>query len=267
MNAGSSDPDPGPRSQPPDTRDIAQFVAAREHVLGAISAACRRVGRDPAAVNLIAVSKTVPPDRLRAAVAAGLTVLGENRVQEGIDKIPEVPGAAWHLIGPLQANKVRRAVEAFAMIQTVDSVGLARRLERLSMELRPDEPMPVLLQVNVDVDAAKAGFDPGTVGAELGEILELPGLAVRGLMTVGKRVPDPAAARPTFVALRRLSEELRAAYPALGPELSMGMTDDYPVAVEEGATIVRIGRALFGARPALVTSAGSDRQDQKRDLG
>lgn len=267
MNAGSEYPDPRRRPSSLDARDVAQLIAAREHVLEAISASCARAGRDPSAVRLVAVSKTVPPDRLRAAVAAGLTVLGENRVQEGIEKIPHVPGAAWHLIGPLQANKARRAVEAFAMIQTVDSVGLAQRLDRLSTELRPGKPMPVLLQVNVDADAAKAGFDPGRLGAELGEILELPGLAVRGLMTVGRLVPDPAAARPTFAALRRLSDELRAAHPALGPELSMGMSDDYPVAVEEGATIVRVGRALFGARPALEARAGADRHEPNRVLG
>jgi hypothetical protein len=218
-------------------------------VLEQIAAAAGRVGRDPADVRLVAVSKTVPADRLRAAVAAGLGLLGENRVQEALGKVDMVPGAAWHLIGPLQANKARRAVAAFAMIETVDSRALAGRLDRLAAELRPGRPLPVLLQVNVDADPAKAGFRADELRGALPDILELGGLDIRGLMTVGRLVADGEAARPTFVALRRLSEALRHDEPRLGPELSMGMSDDFPVAIEEGATLVRIGRALFGERP------------------
>jgi pyridoxal phosphate enzyme (YggS family) len=224
-----------------------QFRRARDEVLGRIADACARSGRPPSDVTLVAVSKTVPADRVRLAVAAGFTVLGENRVQEGEAKRPDVPGATWHLIGPLQSNKARRALETFDVIETVDSADLARRLATL----RPDDaaPVPVLLQVNVDRDPAKAGFDPTTIEAQVPDLDALAGLEFRGLMTVGRLVGSAEEARPTFVALRELSARLRRAWPRLGPELSMGMSDDYPVAVEEGATIVRVGRAIFGERP------------------
>jgi len=236
------------RSGATDPAEIAGLAAARARVLERIGAAARRVGREPAEVTLVAVSKTVPAGRLRAAVAAGLDLLGENRVQEALAKIDAVPGAAWHLVGPLQANKARRAVAAFAMIEAVDSMALATRLDRLAGELRPGRPLPVLLEVNVDADPAKAGFPAGELRRVLPGILDLPNLDVRGLMTVGRLVDDPEAARPTFGALRRLSETLRRDDPGLGPELSMGMSDDYPVAIEEGATLVRVGRAIFGER-------------------
>ncbi len=224
------------------------FVRARADVLVRIAAAAARVGRDPASVTLVAVSKTHPPDRIQAAVDAGLADLGENRVQEAADKIPDVRGARWHLVGPLQSNKARRAVELFASIQSVDSIDLARRLDRIAGEVRPGDRYPVLLQVNVADDPAKAGFAPATVEAGVGELLALANLRVDGLMTIGPLVADADAARPTFVALRELSARLRATHPELGAALSMGMTDDFEVAVEEGATIVRVGRALFGAR-------------------
>jgi pyridoxal phosphate enzyme (YggS family) len=183
-------------------------------------------------------------------VAAGLTTIGENRVQEAAEKISGVPGARWHLIGPLQSNKARRAVELFDAIESVDSVDLAVRLARLAAELRPGRPLPVLLQVNVDGDPAKAGFDGPAIEAALPAILVLSALRVDGLMTVGRLVASAEEARPTFRGLRMLAERLRRANPGLGPELSMGMSDDFPVAIEEGATIVRIGRALFGERMA-----------------
>lgn len=229
---------------------VERFRAARAAVLDRIAAACGRVGREPGEVTLVAVSKTVPAERLRAAVAAGLTVLGENRVQEAAAKAAEVPGATWHLVGPLQANKVRRAAELFSMIQSVDSVALARRLDRIAGEVHPGSLLPVLLQVNVDDDATKAGFDPGDVEAALAELLALRGLRVDGLMTIGRLVARAEDARPTFRALRLLGERLRARHPALGGALSMGMSEDFEVAVEEGATLVRVGRALFGERPA-----------------
>ena len=232
----------------PDPREVDAFARARDEVLARIAVAAARVGRDPAGVTLVAVSKTVPAARVRAAVAAGLDVLGENRVQEAAAKIPEVPGASWHLVGPLQANKARRAVELFDLVQTVDTLGLARRLDRIAGEMRQGRPLPVLLQVNVGDDPAKAGFGPDAVTAALPGILALPNLRVDGLMTIGRLVETAEAARPTFRALRDLSAALRAACPALGAALSMGMTDDYAVAVEEGATLVRVGRALFGER-------------------
>lgn len=231
-----------------DEAQIAEFAFARERVLDRIAAAAARVGHDPAEVTLVAVSKTVPAERLASAVAAGLTTLGENRVQEAEGKAEAVGDATWHLVGPLQSNKVRRALEVFDTIQSVDSVNLARRIDRLAVEVRHGERVPVLLQVNVDDDAAKAGFSPAAIDEQLGEVLSLEHIDVRGLMTVGQLVERPADARPTFVALRSLGDRLRARHPGLGPGLSMGMTDDYDIAVEEGATIVRVGRALFGER-------------------
>ncbi len=209
---------------------------------------------------MVAVSKTVPADRLVAAVAAGLTILGENRVQEGEAKGPLVPGARWHLIGPLQSNKARRAIEIFETIQSVDSVDLARRLDRLTGEARIASsvdlvgragggPLTIYLQVNVDLDEAKAGFLPAALEAALPELAELTNLRLLGLMTVGRSMGGPEAARPTFIRLRNLSERLRDAVPALGLGLSMGMSGDFAVAVEEGATVVRVGRAIFGERP------------------
>ncbi len=196
----------------------------------------------------MAVSKTVSVDTLRAAVSVGLSTLGENRVQEAAAKAPLVEGVEWHLIGPLQSNKAARAIELFGVIQSVDSVALAERLSRLAGE----RTVRVLLQVNVDADPAKSGFAPQELRAVLAGLLALPGLRIEGLMTVGRLVDRAEDARPTFVALRRLSEDLREEHPALGGELSMGMSDDFEIAVEEGATIVRVGRALFGDRPPPV---------------
>ena len=231
-----------------DEAQIAALASAREGVLGRIAAAAARAGRDPADVTLVAVSKTVPAERLVAAVAAGLTTLGENRVQEAEAKADAVAGATWHLVGPLQSNKVRRALEVFETIQSVDSVELARRIDRLATDVRAGERVPVILQVNVDDDTAKAGFSSAAIEEQLGEILALEHIDVRGLMTIGRLVDRPEDARPTFAGLREFAGRLRARHPNLGPDLSMGMSDDFEIAVEEGATIVRVGRALFGSR-------------------
>ena len=230
-----------------------------------IADACGRVGRDPATVRLVAVTKTVPVERVRAAVAAGLTELGENRVQEGTAKI----GARRRRdVAPHRAPPVEQGppgVEAFDVIESVDSLELAERLDRIVRAVRgladggsiaADRRLPVLLQANVDADAAKAGFAPDAIETALPRLLALGALRVDGLMTVGRLVDDPDAARPTFIRLRELAARLRAADARLGPHLSMGMSDDYPVAVEEGATIVRVGRALFGARPAGAPPTG-----------
>ncbi len=240
---------------------VAAYAAARERVLASIADACARAGRDPADVTLVVVSKTVEAERVRAAVAAGCTTLGENRVQEGEVKRPAVPGARWHLIGPLQSNKARKALETFDVIESVDSLALAARLDRIHREIRglppagpvgPADRMAVLLQANVDDDPAKAGFEPEDLARDLPAIEALGALEVVGLMTVGRIVESAEAARPTFAALRVLSEGLRVRPDSrLGPALSMGMSHDYAVAVEEGATIVRVGTAIFGARPAL----------------
>jgi pyridoxal phosphate enzyme (YggS family) len=242
----------GVNAELPDATEVAAFRLRRQAVLERIARAAEQAGRDPAQISLVAVSKTVPADRLRAAVAAGLTVLGENRVQEGEQKRPSVEGATWHLIGPLQSNKARRALETYDVVESIDSLGLASRLARLVIEVRsPDARLPVLLQVNVDDDPAKAGFLPDELAADLPAVLDLAGLRVDGLMTVGRLVDDPESARPTFRRLRLVAARLRAADRRLGSELSMGMSADFEVAIEEGATIVRVGRALFGERPAI----------------
>jgi len=230
-------------------RRVERYRDAHARVLERIAAACARTGRPSDAVALVAVSKTVAADALRDAVAAGLDVLGENRVQEAAGKAPDVPGAHWQLVGPLQSNKARRALEVFESIQSVDSVDLARRLDRLVPEVRPGGRYPVLLQVNVDLDPAKAGFAPADLDGVVDDILALEHLSVGGLMTVGRLTSDPAEARTTFRDLRATSERLRGRRPDLGPALSMGMSDDFELAIEEGATIVRVGRALFGERP------------------
>jgi pyridoxal phosphate enzyme (YggS family) len=228
--------------------------AAHEHVLERIAAACARAGRDAGDVTLVAVSKEVEARRIGDAVQAGIRTFGENRVQEAMAKRPETqfPDVIWHLVGPLQSNKAKRALETFDVIETVDSVSLAERLNRLAGEVRGASPAaryPVLAQVNVDDDPSKAGFQPAALAEALARIGQLETVEVRGLMTIGRLVDSAEAARPTFAALRELSARLRDGGAALGSDLSMGMTDDFEVAVEEGATIVRVGRAIFGERP------------------
>jgi len=265
-----SGPDPAIRPDPaavPDPALVAAFRDARERVLEGIAAAAARAGRDPADVTLVAVSKTVDAARIRAAVAAGCTELGENRVQEAEAKAAEVSGARWHLVGPLQANKARRALELFDVIETVDSLALAVRLDRIARELHglpaigdvgPERRVRVLIEANVDDDPAKAGFEPDDLTRDLPAIERLGALELAGLMTVGRLVETAEAARPTFAALRALSERLRARPGSrLGPGLSMGMSHDYAVAVEEGATLVRVGTAIFGARPPAGGGAGA----------
>jgi pyridoxal phosphate enzyme (YggS family) len=229
--------------------EVEALAVARARVLDRIGDAAVRAGRDPSAVTLVAVSKTVPVERIRAAVSIGLRTLAENRVQEAAAKVPRITGATWHLVGPLQANKARRALRLFDMLESVHTLELAERLDRLAREDGAGR-IPVLLQVNVDRDPAKAGFDPRALPALAERLGALPALDIRGLMTIGHLVADPEAARPTFAALRELSRRLRERWPTLGIELSMGMSDDLEVGVEEGATIVRVGRALFGDRPA-----------------
>ncbi len=231
-----------------DPRDVAAFERARATVLARIAVACKTIGRDPDDVTLVAVSKTVPPGRLEAAIVAGLTTLGENRVQEAADKVPLLSDATWHLIGPLQSNKARRAVELFDVIESVDTIELGARLDRIAAEVRPGSRLPVLLQVNVDDDPAKAGFARADLPATIEALAGCQTLDLRGLMTIGRLVADPEEARTTFRRLRVASEDLRADGHAIGPALSMGMSDDYPIAIEEGATIVRVGRAIFGER-------------------
>jgi hypothetical protein len=242
-----------------ETETIAQRIAT---VRERIAAAARRAGRDPDSVRLIAVSKTHPAPLIRQAIAAGVRDLGENRIQEAIPKIEALRDepARWHLIGHLQRNKARPAAQHFATLHTLDSLRLAEALERQAATHAP-APLPVLLQVNVSGEASKEGFDlPGGTdnsaqwpdfAATVERILALPHLRVSGLMTVAPLLPDPEQARPVFRCLRQLQATLARQFPAATwQNLSMGMTDDFEIAIEEGATDVRIGRAIFGARPA-----------------
>jgi pyridoxal phosphate enzyme (YggS family) len=215
-----------------------------------IAAACLQAGRDPASVRVCAVSKTFPPETIRAAVEAGVDAIGENRVQEAAAKRPAFgPRPPWHLVGPLQRNKARQALELFDLLQSLDRPELADRLEKLLAG--SGRSLPVFLEVNVGGEAQKHGVDVRGAPALLDHVLErCPSLRPLGLMTVPPYDPDPERSRPCFAELRLLAEELWARRALGAPELSMGMSEDFEVGVEEGATWVRLGRALFGPRPS-----------------
>ena len=214
-----------------------------------IAAAATRAGRDPGTIQLMAVSKTVEPDRIRQALDAGITLLGENYVQEAREKIPAVGGPAeWHMIGHLQTNKVKYVVNLFDWIHSVDRLELARELDKRAGQ--NNRRLNALVEVNVSGEASKNGAVPKQVLELVRQISVLPNLSVRGLMAMPPYSDDPENSRPYFIALRRLRDDIvSAALPGISmTELSMGMTDDFEVAVEEGATIIRVGRAIFGAR-------------------
>jgi len=208
-------------------------------------------------VTLGAVSKTHPPEDIATAVRAGVRQFGENRVEEALPKMAAVAGlvnepVTWHMIGHVQSRKARDAVLLADLVHSVDSVKLAVRLDRFAGEA--GKRLPILLEANVSGEETKYGFPAwdeagcAALTAAVREIAGLPNLEVRGLMTMAPIVADPEEARPVFARLRRLRDALRAATGLDWPELSMGMTDDYVVAVEEGATMVRIGRAIFEPR-------------------
>jgi pyridoxal phosphate enzyme (YggS family) len=212
-----------------------------------ISAACSRAGREPDSVTLLAVSKTHLPETIREAAGLGQLVFGENKVQEAKAKIPLCPGKLrWHFIGHLQSNKVRDAVQLFEMIQSVDSLPLAQEIHKRAAEAA--KTMPVLLEVNLAGEATKFGYSPERLLAELKEVNTLPRIEIRGLMTVPPWSPDAEKSRPHFRRLRELKHECEQFLGAPLSELSMGMSGDFEVAIEEGATIVRIGTAMFGPR-------------------
>ena len=226
---------------------IAQNVADIE---SRIATACQRAGRSRNEVTLIAVSKTVEPERIRAALAAGVKVLGENRVQEALGKISELAEhhTQWHLIGHLQSNKARKAVESFAAIHTVDTLKLAERLAAASDEL--GKQLPVFIEVNLGDEPSKAGVTEAEVLPLCEQVARLPHLALQGLMAVPPFLDNPEQVRPYFRRLRQLRDEAVATgiVPTSFTHLSMGMSNDFEVAIEEGATFVRIGSALFGSR-------------------
>ena len=207
-----------------------------------IEVAARAAGREPRAVTLLAVSKTHAAERVREAAAAGQQAFGENYVQEALEKIDAVPGLEWHLIGPLQSNKTRDAAERFDWVQTVASEKIARRLS----EQRPASmrPLNVLIQVNASGEASKSGIAPAAAAALASAIAGLRNIKLRGLMAI----PEPGAARERFREVKVLYEQMKAQFGF--DTLSMGMTDDMELAITEGATMVRIGTAVFGPRQA-----------------
>lgn len=219
-----------------------------DRIRAAIERAAGRGGRNPGAICLVAVVKTVPAERVREAVSLGITDLGESRVQEAEAKVAAVgrASARWHMVGHLQRNKAGRAVELFDRIHGVDRLELAQALSRRAVLL--GRVMPVLVEVNVSGEATKHGVAVAQVAPLVREVVQLPNLRLDGLMTVGAAVEQPEAARAGFAKLARLRDETQQALGVALPELSMGMSGDYEVAVEEGATMVRIGTALFGAR-------------------
>ncbi len=242
----------------------AQGLAERLRVVrDQIVAACLAAGRSPETVTLVAVSKTHPPEVVAAAWQVGQTDFGENRPEEAVEKIAAVreklPGAAvrWHMIGHIQSRKARLVLSRYALIHAVDSLHLAAKLSRLAQEA--GESLDILLEMNTSGEASKYGWQAAgwersatvrqALWADIRDLLALPGLKVHGLMTMAPVVAEMELARPTFAGLRRLRDALAESYPqADWSQLSMGMTDDFPVAISEGATIVRIGRAIFGPR-------------------
>ena len=238
----------GPEDQGLET--IARNLA---EVRRRIAAAAARAGRDPAAVGLVAVTKDVPLDAVAAAVASGVTDIGENRYQEARSKIAALAGrpVRWHFIGHLQRNKVKYVVECFNIIHSLDSLELAVEIDRRAQATSGAGRVPVLVEVNVGGEATKFGVAPeGAVELVL-RAAALPGLDVQGLMTIAPQAGDPEAARLHFRRLRLLAAAVPGAGGPVLRHLSMGMSDDFEVAVEEGATLVRVGRAIFGAREGL----------------
>ena len=227
------------------------FAERLENVLSRIRACARRCNRSSDEITLVAVSKTHPAEAIREAISLGLTDFGENRVQEAEGKIPIVgrDAARWHLIGHLQSNKARKAVELFDVIHSLDSVALAQRLDRICIEL-DRATLPVLIQVDLGHETTKTGIDEKDLNELVAAVTESERLELCGLMTLPPFFDEAEKARPYFQRLREMRDELQTqhVFSDRAGDLSMGMTHDYEIAIEEGATIVRIGTAIFGAR-------------------
>ena len=218
-----------------------------------IDAACARVNRDSSLVTLLAVSKGQPPEAIRAAVDAGLTLFGESKVQEAKVKISLCPGRLrWQMIGHLQSNKCRDAIHFFQMIQSVDSFSLAQEIDKWSRASA--KTLPILLEVNIAGEASKFGFPPELLLAELEKINALDRIEIHGLMTIAPWTLEVEKVRPLFRRMRELKSQCEQILGAPLPQLSMGMSGDFEVAIEEGSTLVRIGTALFGARQSFKKS-------------
>ena len=233
------------------------FAENYREIRSRIEAACARAGRSPSSVLLLPVTKGQPVDAIHEAANAGLQIFGESKIQEAKVKIPQCPSRLqWHMIGHLQSNKCRDAIQFFQMIQSVDSLSSAQELNKRAEKL--GKRMPILLEVNVAGESTKFGYNPDKVVADIAGINELDRLEIHGLMTIAPYAPTAEKARPVF---KRLAEVQARCSDILGaplPHLSMGMSGDFEVAIEEGATIVRIGTALFGARQSSVGRQSAD---------
>ena len=225
------------------------FSSRLERVHEAIAQAAHKAARNPADIELIAVSKTQTVAAIQEALRAGITQLGENKVQEARGKIEEIGRGVWHLIGHLQSNKAKDAVRLFDSIDSVDRLDLAQEIDHRAEAL--GKTQNVLLQVNIAGESTKFGCEPGAARALAEKMNDLPRLALRGLMAIAPFSPDPEKSRPHFAGLRKLRDQLEADTGLHLPVLSMGMSGDFAVAIEEGATDVRVGTALFGERLTL----------------
>jgi pyridoxal phosphate enzyme (YggS family) len=235
---------------------VASIRENYQQALDRIADAARRSRRDPAEVRLVVVTKSQPLDVVRAAIEAGVRILGENYPEEGVTKmqsLPEQTGVEWHMIGHVQSRKARLVADHFALLHSLDSLKLAQRLDRFAAE--GQRTLPVLLEFNVGGEESKSGWDASDESQwpaflpELAQLLTLPHVRVQGLMTMPPLGMDPADSRRFFVRLRQLRDHLATQFPETDwHELSMGTSADYPVAVEEGATLVRVGTAIVGAR-------------------
>ena len=230
-------------------REVSEILS---EVQAKIAAACARAKRSPEEVEIIAVTKTHGAEVVREAYDAGLNIVGENKVQEAAWKKPaSVTGPLWHLIGHLQGNKVRHALELFDFIQSVDSVKLLSRINQIAQEIGASPH--ILLELNVAGVASKTGMSPKELDAAIRELMEnCPRITLEGFMTMAPFSTNPEAARPYFRRLRELRDETERKYGIVLPRLSMGMSNDYEVAVEEGATWLRLGTVLFGERPKVL---------------
>ena len=242
---------------------MAMLAEKLELVQNTIAQAAARSGRDGSDIELVAVSKTHPPEAVHEVLDAGQLLFGESRVQEARAKIPVLPARVrWHFIGHLQKNKVRHALPLFELFHGIDSLELARDVNRIAEEAGAFPR--VLIEVNVAGESTKFGFTPDRVREQMEELLALRRLQIEGLMTIAPFAPEAAASRPHFVALRELRERLQTEFRVPLPRLSMGMSGDYEVAIEEGATLVRVGTAIFGKRsgkgwrPATASGTNDD---------
>jgi pyridoxal phosphate enzyme (YggS family) len=218
-----------------------------ERVRSQVADAAKKSGRSIDDIELVAISKTHESEKVRAVLDAGQQLFGESRVQEARAKIPLLPSSArWHFVGRLQKNKIRHALPLFELFHSVDSIELAREMNRIADEegLHPR----VLLEINVAGEGSKIGFAPAALRAGMEALLALPRLSIEGLMTIPPLAPEAEASRKHFIALRQLRDEIEGEFHARLPQLSMGMSGDFAVAIEEGATLVRVGTAIFGKR-------------------